>query len=310
MSKSLTIATRGSRLAIWQAEHIKSRLQQLCPDKDISLNMIKTTGDVILDAPLSRIGGKGVFVKEIEEALLRGKADLAVHSIKDVPTDLPDGLTLACIPAREECADCLLSVDYRAIHELPQNARVGTSSLRRQAQLLAQRPDLRIADLRGNVDTRLRKLRDNKYDAIVLASAGIKRLRLSAPHICRLDPEHFLPAAGQGALGIECRKEDSALREILLALDDAPTRVCVEAERAFLAALEGGCQAPIAVHARLCGQDGLLIDGLLAGMDGSVVLRERLIGPASHAAETGFRLAETLLDMGGRALLKKIYPQQ
>ncbi|MDR2818940.1 MAG: hydroxymethylbilane synthase [Desulfovibrio sp.] len=307
MPRSFIIATRGSRLALWQAEHIKECFQKLCPDKDCALKVIKTTGDVILDVPLSQAGGKGLFVKEIEEALLNGEADMAVHSIKDVPAVLPDGLTLACIPAREECSDCFLSMSYSDINDLPTGARVGTSSLRRQAQLLKLRPDLRIVGLRGNVDTRLRKLQNNEYDAIVLASAGIKRLNLAAPRMSRLDPEQFLPAVGQGALGIECRADDNGLRDILLSLEDGPTRACVDAERGFLAGLEGGCQTPIAAYARFLDKDTLFLDGLLGEVDGSHILRGTLRGSPFRALELGQRLAISLLDMGGREIMKKLY---
>jgi hydroxymethylbilane synthase len=257
--------------------------------------------------PLSQAGGKGLFVKEIEEALLNGEADMAVHSIKDVPAVLPDGLTLACIPAREECSDCFLSMSYGDIHDLPTGARVGTSSLRRQAQLLNRRPDLRIVGLRGNVDTRLRKLQNNEYDAIVLASAGIKRLNLAAPRMSRLDPDQFLPAAGQGALGIECRADDNELRDILLCLEDGPTRACVDADRGFLAGLEGGCQAPVAACARFMDKDTLFLDGLLGEVDGSNMLRGALRGSPLRAAELGQSLAISLLDMGGREIMKKFY---
>ena len=209
MRKNLVIATRGSQLALWQAEHVKACLESLEPGLNISLRVIKTRGDIILDVPLSKVGGKGLFVKEIEEALLDGSADLAVHSIKDVPMVLPEGLVLGCVPQREICVDCLLSNRYASLDELPRGARVGTSSLRRQAQLLNLRPDLEILSLRGNVDTRLRKMKEGEYDAIVLASAGLKRLGLSADRMHHFEAASFVPAVGQGALGIECRGDDS-----------------------------------------------------------------------------------------------------
>ncbi len=273
MRKHLVIATRGSRLALWQAEHIKSRLEALAPDLTVSLNVIKTRGDIILDVPLSRVGGKGLFVKEIEEALLDGRADLAVHSIKDVPMTLPQGLILGCVPPRETCTDCFLSCAHADVDSLPQGAHVGTSSLRRQAQLLALRPDLRISSLRGNVDTRLRKLQDGDYDAIILASAGLNRLGLSAPRMTPLAPERFLPAVGQGALLV-----------LLASLEDRAARVCVDAERGFLAGLEGGCQAPIAGHARLVDEENIRLEGLVAEADGSRVLRGVKTGNAIPAA--------------------------
>lgn len=310
MRDALVIATRGSRLALWQAEHVKSRLLALQPDLDISLNVIKTKGDIILDVPLSKVGGKGLFVKEIEEALLDGRADLAVHSIKDVPMLLPEGLILGCVPQREACSDCFLSMSYGTVADLPQGARVGTSSLRRQAQLLESRPDLQILSLRGNVDTRLRKLQEGRYDAIILASAGLSRLGLSAPRMQRLDPEGFLPAVGQGALGIECRDDDYDLFSLLALLEDSATRVCVEAERGFLAGLEGGCQVPIAGHARLTDAETVRLKGLVAEVDGSLILRGEISGPASQARNLGRELARELLNKGGRAILDKLYQPQ
>lgn len=310
MRNSLVIATRGSRLALWQAEHVKSRLQALQPGLAVELNVIKTRGDIILDVPLSKVGGKGLFVKEIEEALLDGRADLAVHSIKDVPMELPRGLILGCVPPREACTDCFLSARYDGVDALPRGARVGTSSLRRQAQLLAMRPDLHIESLRGNVDTRLRKLHENVYDAIILASAGLKRLGLSAPFMRPLAPESFLPAVGQGALGIECREDDYDLFTLLALLEDGPTRVCVEAERGFLAGLEGGCQVPIAGHARLLDEETLSLEGLIAEVDGSHILRGEKSGPTCSARQLGLDLAVELLGKGGRAILAKLYHQQ
>lgn len=309
MRSTLTIATRGSRLALWQAEHIKSCLLAIAPELEIQLNVIKTKGDIILDVPLAKVGGKGLFVKEIEEALLNGEADLAVHSMKDVPMELPEGLLLGCVPPRENPTDCLLSCKYDSVAALPHNACVGTSSLRRQAQLLAQRPDLRIESLRGNVDTRLRKLRDGVYDAIVLASAGLNRLELTAPYMHSLDPQVFLPAVGQGALGIECREDDYELFALMAQLEDTPTRVCVEAERGFLAGLEGGCQVPIAGHARLLDDDMLCLEGLVAEVDGSRILRAQKQGHTSQARQWGFELASEILDQGGRTILEKLYRQ-
>lgn len=309
MRNSLVIATRGSQLALWQAEHVKSRLLALQPDLAVDLNIIKTKGDIILDVPLAQVGGKGLFVKEIEEALLDGRADLAVHSIKDVPMELPGGLVLGCIPEREAPTDCLLSCRYPDLDSLPQGACVGTSSLRRQAQLLSLRPDLRIESLRGNVDTRLRKLREGVYDAIVLASAGLNRLGLSMPFMHALDPVRFLPAVGQGAIGIECREDDYDLFTLLAQIEDTPTRVCVEAERGFLAGLEGGCQVPIAGHARMVGDDVVSLEGLVAEVDGTRILRDSLSGHSSLARQVGLDLAETILSRGGRAILDKLYHQ-
>ncbi len=310
MRKHLVIATRGSSLALWQAEHIKSRLEAQAPELTVSLNVIKTRGDIILDVPLSKVGGKGLFVKEIEDALLDGRADLAVHSIKDMPMILPEGLILGCVPPREACTDCFLSFNHVNMDALPQGAHVGTSSLRRQAQLLALRPDLRISSLRGNVDTRLRKLRDGDYDAIILASAGLNRLGLSAPCMMPLDPERFLPAVGQGALGIECREDNYDLLVLLAGLEDRATRVCVDAERGFLAGLEGGCQVPIAGHARLADEENISLEGLVAEVDGSLILRGAKSGNAAGARALGLDLARELLDRGGRAILAKLCQQQ
>lgn len=307
MRKSLVIATRGSQLALWQAEHVKSRLLALDPELRIDLSIIKTKGDIIQDVPLAKVGGKGLFVKEIEEALLDGSADLAVHSMKDVPMELPEGLVLGCVPQRETPADTLLSVQYASLEALPQGAHVGTSSLRRQAQLLALRPDLRISSLRGNVDTRLRKLMEGQYDAIILAGAGLNRLGLSAPHMQALDPNVFLPAVGQGALGIECRADRQDILDMLAFFEHRPTRICVEAERGFLAGLEGGCQVPIAGHAIMDDENSFTLCGLVAETDGSVVLRQSLSGSASDARATGQTLARQLRESGAGDILARVY---
>lgn len=310
MRKHLVIATRGSRLALWQAAHVKDMLERLDSSLTVSLNVIKTRGDVILDVPLSKVGGKGLFVKEIETALLDGRADLAVHSIKDVPMSLPDGLILGCVPPREACTDCLLSLRHPTLESLPQGATVGTSSLRRQAQLLAMRPDLRIASLRGNVDTRLCRLEEGEFDAIVLATAGLQRLGLRAPCMFPLDPQRMVPAVGQGALGIECQEDNYELLVLLASLEDRSTRVCVDAERGFLAALDGGCQVPIAAHAELVDDENVSIDGLVAEVDGSVILRGERHGNAIDARRIGADLATELLDNGGKAILDKLYSAQ
>lgn len=304
---SLKIATRGSQLALWQAEYVKSCLQKNSPGLEIELCVLKTKGDIIQDVPLAKVGGKGLFVKEIEEALLDGRADFAVHSIKDVPVELPAGLLLGCIPARENPSDCFFSSLYKNIDTLPLGAHVGTSSLRRQAQLLSIRPDLRISPLRGNVDTRLRKLASGEYDAIVLAYAGCKRLGLSAPFMTPLEPEFFLPAIGQGALGIECKEDNYDLLVRLAYLEDRDTRVCVTAERSFLTKLDGGCQVPIAAHARLLDQERIIIQGLVAEPDGSTILRSEISGLTVDAEEIGVKLAQELMDMGGREILAKLY---
>jgi hydroxymethylbilane synthase len=305
--QSVRIATRGSRLALWQARHIAERIRSLRPDCAVSLDVMKTQGDIMLDVPLAKVGGKGLFVKELEEALLNGNADLAVHSMKDMPVELPEGLVLACIPEREEVDDCLLSLRYSSLAGLPQGARVGTSSLRRQAQLLHLRPDLRISSLRGNVDTRLRKVHEGQFDAIVLAAAGLRRLDLQAPHMSRLGPPDFLPAVGQGALGIECRADRQDILELLTPLEHRASRICVEAERAFLAGLNGGCQAPIAGYARMCGADRFTLEALIADVDGTGLLRARCEASSGDAAQAGRALAGQLLEQGAARILQKLY---
>ena len=305
--KKIVIATRGSQLALWQAEHVSATLRARHPGLDVELLRIKTKGDIILDVPLAKVGGKGLFVKEIEEALLNGQADLAVHSMKDVPMELPEGLVLGCIPEREMPEDVLLSVHYAQVDDLPHNAHVGTSSLRRQAQLLALRPDLRISSLRGNVDTRLRKLLEGQYDAILLAGAGLKRLGLTAPHMYALPVERFLPAVGQGALGIECRSDRRDLLDLLSFFEHRPTRVCVEAERGFLAGLNGGCQVPIAGHAVMLDEEHFTLQGLVAEVDGTRILRRSVTADTTHPREAGLGLSRALLQDGAHDILTRLY---
>ena len=307
--EKLVIATRGSRLALWQANHVKDSLEAAHPGLAVELNIIKTKGDIILDVPLAKVGGKGLFVKEIEEALLSGAADIAVHSMKDVPMELPEGLILGIVPEREDPTDLFLSVDYDSLESLPAGAVVGTSSLRRQAQVLAQRPDLEVVSLRGNVDTRLRKLTEGQFAAIIMATAGMKRLGLSVPKERPLAPPAFIPAVGQGALGIEFCEDRKDLAEMLAFMEHRPTRVCVEAERGFLAGLDGGCQVPIAGHAEMLDDDRFILDGLVAEVDGSVILREQQEGTAATARETGFALARHLLDKGGKDILDRLYAE-
>ncbi len=306
--KKLIIATRGSKLALWQAYHVKARLEQNSPELTVELLIIKTQGDKILDTPLAKIGGKGLFVKEIEEALQDGRADLAVHSMKDVPVALPEGLVIGTIPEREDPTDTLLSVEHASLAALPEGALVGTSSLRRQSQLLALRPDLRIESLRGNVDTRLRKLMEGQYAAIIMATSGLKRLGLSAPKQEILAPPRFLPAVAQGALGIEYAQKCSEVAELLAPLEDYETRVCVEAERGFLTGLDGGCQVPIAGHATLDG-DTVNLTGLVADTAGVRVHKHNISGPADQARTLGFSLAEEVLAAGGKAILDELYQQ-
>jgi len=303
---SLVVGTRGSRLAVWQAEWVQARLKELAPGLTVTLQRIKTSGDMILDVPLAAIGGKGLFVKEIEEALLRGEIDLAVHSMKDVPTVLPDGLDIVCVPAREDPRDVLVSRDSCSLDQLPKGSRVGTSSLRRQAQLLHYRLDLRIELLRGNLDTRLRKLHNGEYDAIVLAAAGLSRMGWSNKVTEYLPPEVSLPAIGQGALALEGRCKDRFVQALVEKLEHRPTRTAVTAERALLERLEGGCQVPIAAHATVKG-DTLIMDGLIASVDGRRLIRDTIQGPASEAQGLGMQLAEKLLAQGGDVILNEIY---
>ena len=304
--KTLKIATRQSPLALWQAEYIRARLQELHPDLTVELVKFVTQGDKILDTPLAKIGGKGLFVKELEAALLDGRADLAVHSMKDVPMALPEGLTLAVICEREDPLDAFVSNQFEKFADLPQGAKVGTSSLRRKSQILKQRPDLQIIDLRGNVGTRLAKLDDGQYDAIILASAGLKRLGLSERIRHCLTPDISLPAVGQGALGLECRAADQDVLALIQPLLHEETDVCVRAERAFNAYLEGGCQVPIAGYATL--QDGKIhIEGRVGSPDGQTLLRAELTDEANNAHQLGENLARNLLDQGAGELLKALY---
>jgi hydroxymethylbilane synthase len=272
----------------------------------ITLRRIQTSGDKILDVPLAKIGGKGLFVKEIEEALLSGEIDLAVHSMKDVPTALPEGLGLLCVPMREDPRDALISRDGRQFKDLPHGARVGTSSLRRQAQLLQARPDLSISMLRGNLDTRLKKLRDGLFDAIILAAAGLRRLGWGHEITEYLAPDISLPAIGQGALGIEGRQNDLFVRSLLSGLEHPGTRTAVLAERALLHRLQGGCQVPIAAHATLSGST-VTLEGLVASVDGKEVIRDRVHGTTDDPESLGVQLAERLLSRGGDRILRTIY---
>ena len=304
--KTLKIATRQSPLALWQAEHIKARLEALHADVTVELVTFVTQGDKILDTPLAKIGGKGLFVKELEAALLDGRADLAVHSMKDVPMALPEGLTLAVICEREDPLDAFVSNTYSHFDALPQGAKVGTSSLRRKCQILKQRPDLNIIDLRGNVGTRLSKLDAGNYDAIILASAGLKRLGLAERIRHTLTPDMSLPAVGQGALGLECREDDQVVLDYILPLMHEQTDVCVRAERAFNAYLEGGCQVPIAGYATL--QNGHIhLEGRVGSVDGAILLQATQTGTMTEAEQLGVALAKDLVSQGADELLKALY---
>jgi hydroxymethylbilane synthase len=306
MTHELKIGTRGSQLALYQANWVKNRLTEAHPQLNVSLVTIKTTGDKIQDAPLAKIGGKGLFVKEIEEALLERKVDLAVHSIKDVPTEFPEGLQLSAITKRESPLDVLISRDGTGLKALPKGARIGTSSLRRQAQLLHFREDLEMIPLRGNLDTRLRKLDESNLDGIVLAMAGVRRLGLEARITEVLPAEISLPAIGQGALGIETRKDDNVVEEHILFLNDQTSAIAVTAERAFLKKLGGGCQVPIAAFATI-RHTSLHIDGLVGTIDGKRLIRHSLEGPLERAEPIGTELADILLRNGAKEILDEIY---
>lgn len=302
MQTTLRIATRRSRLALWQAEHVAALLRDAHPGIAIELVPIVTEGDRILDRTLAAIGGKGLFIKELEVAMQEGKADLAVHSMKDVPADLPPGMTIAVVLERADPRDAFVSSRYAGIAALPEGARVGTASLRRQCQLRHRRPDLDIQPLRGNLDTRLRKLDEGEFDAIVLAAAGLKRLGLESRIRATVDAADSLPAVGQGIVGVECRSDDARTRALLAPLEHAPTRLCLEAERAFAARLGGSCQSPIAAFAELDGA-ALTLRGLVGAPDGGTLYADRVHGAASDGAQLGRALAERLLAAGAGPLL-------
>lgn len=336
----VVIGTRASKLALWQAEWVKSELNRMEPGLKVELNKIKTTGDKILDVPLAQVGGKGLFVKEIEEALLSGEADLAVHSMKDVPTEFPEGLELAVICKREDPRDAFITAlnaqaPIRGFKDLPHSGTVGTSSLRRSCQLLSLRPDIRIMQLRGNLDTRLRKLDEGQFDAIILAVAGVKRLGWSDRITEVLAPDISLPAIGQGAIGIECRTDDDFIHKLIAPLNHEESATCVRAERALLKKLEGGCQVPIAAYARLEKQGSgvrgqgledkkqilttdkdrslftvhysLIMDGLVGSVIGDRIIREHAEGNPEDAETIGIKLAEVLLSKGADKILAEVY---
>ncbi len=309
--KKLVIGTRGSKLALWQARWVESELKKLEPSLEIELNIIKTTGDKILDVALAQVGGKGLFVKEIEEALLERRADIAVHSMKDVPTELPCELHLAAICKRENPGDAFVCGKRRNIKrlaDLPEGAHIGTSSLRRTCQLLKSRPDLRISSLRGNLDTRLRKLDEGEYDAIVLAVAGMKRLGFEDRITEAIPADVMLPAIGQGAVGIECRREDPEVNGLVARLNHHETAVAVRAERAFLLRLEGGCQVPIAAYARFDSTGKkLIMDGLVGDPSGSRTIKEGVEGDPAGAESLGIGLAESLIKQGAGEILARVY---
>jgi hydroxymethylbilane synthase len=304
--KTLRLGTRKSPLALWQAEHIRARLLALHTDLRVDLVTMTTEGDRILDTSLARVGGKGLFIKELEHGLLDGRTDLAVHSLKDMTVTLPDALLLATVCEREDPRDAFVSNRYADLAALPAGARVGTASLRRQCQLRAAFPALDVVTLRGNVNTRLAKLDHGDFDAIILAVAGLKRLGLENRIRAHLTPEVSLPAVGQGVVCIECRRDDTETRALLAPLEHAPTRLCISAERALNAALEGGCQVPIGGYAELHGER-LRLRGLVGDPDGSQVIRGEIEGAATEAEQLGRRLADELLARGARAILDKVY---
>lgn len=306
MPREIRIATRKSALALWQAEHVKARLQQAHPGLKVSLVPMVSRGDKLLDAPLAKIGGKGLFVKELENALLDNQADIAVHSMKDVPMDFPEGLGLYCICEREDPRDAFVSNAFDSLEALPVGSVVGTSSLRRQTQLLARRPDLKIQFLRGNVNTRLAKLDAGEYDAIILAAAGLIRLGFESRIRSSISVEDSLPAGGQGAVGIECRSADNEIHALLAPLHHHDTAVRVTAERALNKRLNGGCQVPIACYAVLEGEQ-LWLRGLVGQPDGSLLLRAESRAPALDAEQLGVRVAETLLEQGAAGILQAVY---
>ncbi|OQX75026.1 MAG: hydroxymethylbilane synthase [Campylobacteraceae bacterium 4484_4] len=303
--KKLIIATRGSRLALWQSEHIKARLEEAHPGLEVELVTMQTKGDKILDTPLAKIGGKGLFTKELEEAMLRGEAHIAVHSLKDVPTEFPEGLVLGAITKREDVRDALLSEKYESIEALPEGAVVGTTSLRRRMQILSSRPDLVIKNLRGNVNTRIRKLKEGEFDAIILARAGIKRLGLEEEvrYVTPIEVSQMIPAMGQAALGIEA-VDDPKVLDLISVLKDRDAEIETGIERDFVAVLQGGCQVPIGVNAKI--RDGMVTVRSIVGMpDGTELIKEKVLGSVSEASHLGKELADVMIENGAVKLLKR-----
>ncbi len=303
----MIIGTRGSQLALWQANWVKQEIERRHPDANVSLKVIKTTGDKILDVPLAKVGGKGLFVKEIEEALFREEIDLAVHSMKDVPAEIPTGLVLTAYTAREDPRDAFVGVrEGLRLHDLPGGSLVGTSSLRRQAHLTRAYPHVKTVPIRGNLDTRIRKIAEQGLAGVILAAAGIRRMGLQEKITEYLPEDLFIPAVGQGVLGIETREADDPVREMLAGLDDADARTAVLAERGFLKRLEGGCQVPLAAHAVIEGGT-LTLHGMVASLDGKRVIEETLVGERKAAESIGIALAEALLSRGAGKILAEVY---
>jgi hydroxymethylbilane synthase len=307
----IIIGTRGSMLALWQAEFVQRELMKRNPGVEITLKKIKTTGDMILDVPLAQVGGKGLFVKEIEDAMLKGEIDLAVHSMKDVPTELPEPLHLAVMAKREDPRDAFLSRDHASFDKLPKGASIGTSSLRRQCQLMAVRPDIKVEQLRGNLDTRIRKCEEGLFDAVILAAAGIRRMGWAEKIKEYIGADICLPAIGQGAIGIECRKDDEFINKALSSLQDQDTWDAVAAERAFLGKLEGGCQVPIAAYAVVMdGGKKLRLRGLVGSVTGDRIIKDELEAPVKEGAKAGVELAQRLLSKGADKILAEVYGRE
>ncbi|MDA1108390.1 MAG: hydroxymethylbilane synthase [Nitrospinae bacterium] len=306
--EKIIIGSRGSGLALWQANWIKSQLEELHPGLAVEIKIIKTSGDIIQDVPLAKIGGKGLFVKEIEEAMLRGEIDIAVHSMKDVPMNLPYELDISVITERENPFDALISRDNIKLDDLPENAKIGTGSLRRSSQLLKYRPDLQIFPLRGNIDTRIKKLESEGLDAIILAAAGLRRMGWADKITEVISPEIILPAMGQGAVGIEARKNDYEVLAAILDLDHEPTHLALDAERALVGELEGGCQVPIGAYATLDdNSDELTLKGLVSSLDGKTIYQKEKKGASFEAKKLGRETGKDLLRMGADIILKEIY---
>lgn len=299
----LIIGSRGSELALWQTNFVKEKLEEFFPDTKLEVKIIKTTGDKMLDVALAKIGDKGLFTRQIETALLNNEIDLAVHSLKDLQTVQPAGLTIGAVTARELPNDCLISKKYGSIDDLPENAKVATGSLRRKSQLLHYRPDLEIFEIRGNVPTRIKKFEESELDAMILAFAGVHRLNLDSYIKQIIPPEIMIPAVGQGAMAIEIRSADVKIKRLLQKLNDENTSFCGAAERSFLRTLEGGCQVPIGANARL-EDDKIHLEGMVGNLDGSVNLRDSISGDKKYAADLGKRLAEILIEKGANKLLE------
>lgn len=302
----IRIATRGSALALWQANYVKDALLKAHPQLTVELVPITTTGDKLLGIPLHKIGGKGLFVKELEVAILENRADIAVHSIKDLPADCPSGLEIATICEREDPRDAFVAIHYETVESLPEGAIIGTTSLRRQCQLLLQKPDVVIKTLRGNVDSRVKKLIEGEFHGIILAAAGLKRLGLEKHIKTYFNTDDFLPAAGQGAIGIECRSDDHLIKKVLSTLDHHPTRICITAERSMNATLGGGCQVPVAAYASLQTNSQLILKGLVANPETNLILRAQASGDVSTAKQLGIQVAQELINKGANEILEQV----